>query len=222
MREKFKKPYKQEMSDTSNPEIDNATSTLSDEFLTSAQAAKRLGLSMATIQKLVDNKVLQAWKTFGGHRRIALASVLHYQSLSNFPDAPRQGYAQRAKVMLVIESPELTARLKEEIHQWHLPVQIVFQESLTEALLELLNDKHDLLVIQMSGLRKQQEKVLEILQKFMSSRHSVAHSLILTQEDDLLPIAKPGAPVSIQVFKQDLSPWWLSAYLSGFIAQRRE
>jgi excisionase family DNA binding protein len=45
----------------------------SGEFLTSSQAAKRLGLSMATIQKLVDNHVLQAWKTFGGHRRISLA-----------------------------------------------------------------------------------------------------------------------------------------------------
>ena len=98
----------------------------------------------------------------------------------------------------------------------------MFQESLTEALLELLNDKHDLLVIQMSGLKKQQEKILEILQKFMSSRHSVAHSLVMTQENDLLPVVRPGAPVSIQVFKQDLSPLWLSAYLSGFVAQRRE
>jgi excisionase family DNA binding protein len=105
------------MTDTSSPEIDNAKANASDEFLTSAQAAKRLGLSMATIQKLVDNKVLQAWKTFGGHRRIALASVLHYQSLHNFMDSPRQGADQRAKVMLVIESPELTARLKEEIQQ---------------------------------------------------------------------------------------------------------
>ena len=31
------------------------------EFVTSSQAAKRLGLSMATIQKLVDNNILQAW-----------------------------------------------------------------------------------------------------------------------------------------------------------------
>jgi excisionase family DNA binding protein len=206
------------MSETLNRENDNATT--SAEFLTSSQAAKRLGLSMATIQKLVDNNVLQAWRTFGGHRRISLASILHYQNANNFLDVPRQSTDRHAKVMLVIESPEMTDRLKKDITQWHLPLQAAFQESLTEALLELLNDKHDLLVIQMSGLRKQQEKVLEILQKFMRARNTVAHTLILTQENDLLPSLPSGAPVSIQVLNKDLSPMWLSAYLSGFMAQR--
>jgi excisionase family DNA binding protein len=195
--------------------------TASAEFVTSSQAAKRLGLSMATIQKLVDKNVLQAWKTIGGHRRISLASLIHYQGAKNFLDVPRQGSEWRAKVMLVIESPELTARLKKDIGHWNLPLQVAFQESLTEALLELLNDKHDLLVIQMSGLRKQQEKILEILEKFMGSRHTVAHTLIMTQESDLMPVANTGEPVSIQVCHKNLSPSWLSAYLSGFIAHRR-
>jgi excisionase family DNA binding protein len=191
------------------------------EFVTSSQAAKRLGLSMATIQKLVDNNVLQAWKTFGGHRRISLASVMNYQSSNNFVELPRLSADRRLKVMLVIESPDLTALLKKDIGQWPLPLETVFQESLTEALLELLNDKHDLLVLQLSGLRKQQEKVLEILQKFMSSRHTVAHTLIMTQEPDLVPPTKSAAsPVSIQVLNKELSPLWLSAYLSGFVAHR--
>jgi len=209
------------MSETLNRENETDNATSSAEFVTSSQAAKRLGLSMATIQKLVDNNVLQAWKTFGGHRRISLASILQYQNANNFMDVPRQSTDRRAKVMLVIESPEMSARLKKDITQWHLPLHAAFQESLTEALLELLNDKHDLLVIQMSGLRKQQEKVLDILQKFMSSRHTVAHTLVLTQETDLVPSAKSASPVSIQILNKDLSPMWLSAYLSGFVAQRR-
>jgi excisionase family DNA binding protein len=205
------------MTETLTRDIDKA----SDEFLTSSQAAKRLGLSMATIQKLVDNNVLQAWKTFGGHRRISLASIQQYQSANNFLDLPRQGTDRRAKVMLVIESSDLTGKIKKDIDQWDLPLQAVFQESLTEALLELLNVKHDLLIIQMTGLKKQQEKILEILQKFMSSRHAVAHTLVMTQEIDLLLVDTSGAPVSIQVVNKDLSPMWLSAYLSGFMAQRR-
>lgn len=205
-----------------NETLKRETDSVSAEFITSSQAAKRLGLSMATIQKLVDNNVLQAWKTFGGHRRISLASVMNYQNSNNFMELPRLNADRRAKVMLVIESAELTTRLKKDMGQWHLPLQAAFQESLTEALLELLNDKHDLLVLQLSGLRKQQEKVMEILQKFMSSRHTVAHTLILTQEQDLLTSSPIGtSPVSIQVLNQNLSPLWLSAYLSGFVAQRR-
>jgi excisionase family DNA binding protein len=192
------------------------------EFLTSSQAAKRLGLSMATIQKLVDNNILQAWKTFGGHRRISLTSVLNYQSANNFSEAPRMPTDRRAKVMMVIDAPELTNRLKKDVAQWQLPLQISFLESLTEALLELLNEKHDLLVIQMTESRKQQEKALDILQKFVGSRHTVGHTLILTAEEDLLPLAKSSNnTVSIQVLNKDLSPVWLSAYLSGFVAQRR-
>ncbi len=192
------------------------------EFLTSSGAAKRLGLSMATIQKLVDNNILQAWKTFGGHRRISLTSVLNYQSANNFSEAPRMPTDRRAKVMMVIDAPELTNRLKKDVAQWQLPLQISFLESLTEALLELLNEKHDLLVIQMTESRKQQEKALDILQKFVGSRHTVGHTLILTAEEDLLPLAKSSNnTVSIQVLNKDLSPVWLSAYLSGFVAQRR-
>jgi excisionase family DNA binding protein len=192
------------------------------EFLTSSQAAKRLGLSMATIQKLVDNNILQAWKTFGGHRRISLTSVLNYQSANNFSEAPRLPTDRRAKVMMVIESPELSQRLKKDLTQWQLPIQMSFLESLTEALLELLNEKHDLLVVQMTESRKQQEKALDILQKFVSSRHTVAHTLILTAEADLLPPSKLAShTASIQVLNKALSPVWMSAYLSGFVAQRR-
>lgn len=193
------------------------------EFLTSSQAAKRLSLSMATIQKLVDNNALQAWKTSGGHRRISLSSVLSYQNAQNFKDTPLPSSDARAKVVIVIESPEQINRLKQDVTQWNLPLQVSFFESMTEALLELLNDKHDLLVAQLSAPRRQQEKLLEVLQKFMGSRHTVAHCLLLTAEEDLLPpVPLPGTdPMGIQVLNRELSIMWLSAYLSGFVAQRR-
>ena len=200
--------------DTQEPEI--------SEFLTSSQAAKRLGLSMATVQKLVDNNILQAWKTFGGHRRISLSSVLSYQNANNFAETPRPPSDRRSKVVMVIESQELINTLSKDAAQWGLPIQVSFFESLTEALLELLNEKHELLVVQTSAPRKQQEKILEILEKFINSRHTVAHTLILSQEENLLSSSTLGAnPVSIQVLNKDLSPIWVSAYLAGFVAHRR-
>lgn len=208
---------------TPMPTKTDTTETELAEFLTSSQAAKRLSLSMATIQKLVDNNVLQAWKTSGGHRRISQASVLNYQNAQNFSDLPRATADARAKVAIVIESPEQINRLKQEVTLWNLPLQVSFFESITEALLELLNDKHDLLVAQLSAPRRQQEKLLEVLQKFMGTRHTVAHCLLLTPETDLHPPPPLAGtnPVSIQVLNRDLSTVWLSAYLSGFVALRR-
>mgnify|MGYP006171626409 CR=1 FL=1 len=64
--------------------------------------------------------------------------------------------------------------------------------------------------------------ILEILQKFVQSRHTLAHILILSPEKDLLTALKPGAsPASIQVLDPDVSGVWLSGYLAGFVAQRR-
>lgn len=43
--------------------------------ITTAQAAKQLGVSPQTVQKWVDAGHLPAWKTMGGHRRLDAAAV---------------------------------------------------------------------------------------------------------------------------------------------------
>lgn len=48
--------------------------------ISTAQAARMLGVSTTLLQKLVDQEAFQAWKTPGGHRRIDLDSVKAYQN----------------------------------------------------------------------------------------------------------------------------------------------
>ncbi|MDP3350435.1 MAG: helix-turn-helix domain-containing protein [Hydrogenophaga sp.] len=38
-----------------------------------------MGLSVGTIQALVEKGELEAWKTKGGHRRIAMAAIRAFQ-----------------------------------------------------------------------------------------------------------------------------------------------
>jgi len=45
------------------------------DVLTSQQAARLLGLSTTTVQKMVANGELEAWVTSGGHRRIFRSAV---------------------------------------------------------------------------------------------------------------------------------------------------
>ena len=47
------------------------------EHLSTIEAARRLGLAVRSVQLMVDRGELLAWKTPGGHRRIARASVEH-------------------------------------------------------------------------------------------------------------------------------------------------
>jgi len=46
-----------------------------EDYCGTTYAAKLLGLSVGTIQTLVEKAELQAWKTQGGHRRISMQSI---------------------------------------------------------------------------------------------------------------------------------------------------
>src|SRR3979409_2155178 len=68
-----------------------------DDF-TTLEAARLLGMSVRSVQLMVDRGELQAWKTSGGHRRIARASVDHWRDSRNLvkPLAARRGPASDA------------------------------------------------------------------------------------------------------------------------------
>ena len=46
-----------------------------DGYCGTSYAAKMLGISVGTVQGLVEKNDLKAWKTQGGHRRISLQSI---------------------------------------------------------------------------------------------------------------------------------------------------
>lgn len=55
-------------------------------FCTTQKAAEMLGISKRTAQLWVENGLLTAWKTSGGHRRITLESVERLISRPRVPD----------------------------------------------------------------------------------------------------------------------------------------
>ena len=51
---------------------------IASSYISTTQAAHRLGLSVGTVQRMVEAGVLQAYTTQGGHRRILSSSLNHY------------------------------------------------------------------------------------------------------------------------------------------------
>jgi len=66
-----------------------------------SKAAQLLQLSVGTVQSLVDKKVLTAWVTQGGHRRISLDSIKNYQAQQQKLPALDRLMGDRLKVLVV-------------------------------------------------------------------------------------------------------------------------
>lgn len=61
-----------------------------DDF-TTREVARVLGMSVRSVQLMVDRGELEAWKTAGGHRRIARASVDRWRDSRNLATPPAVG-----------------------------------------------------------------------------------------------------------------------------------
>ncbi|MGV0959176.1 MAG: helix-turn-helix domain-containing protein [Limnohabitans sp.] len=188
------------------------------QFLSTAEAARMLGLSTTLVQTLVDQDELKGWKTRGGHRRISLESIQDYQNTSRSSMGASIKSSIKPRVTVVVESSQLMDQLLAANANWTLPVEVTFFDSVTEALLELSSKRPDMLVVEMSMPRSQQEKTLHALENFNSRGRSPLSVVLITKEKDLLSTHSVGATSSIQVISGPLSPIWMHAYLTGVVA----
>ena len=80
------------------------------DSLTTSQAAALLGVAPHTVQKWVDAGVLRAWKTVGGHRRVAANSV---EAMLRDRDAMPQATPVKTLSVMLVEDDADTAELME-------------------------------------------------------------------------------------------------------------
>lgn len=188
------------------------------QFLSTAEAARMVGLSTTLVQTLVDQGDLKGWKTRGGHRRISLESIMDYQNAARSAMGVAIKSMIKPRVMVVVEKSQLMNQLIAANTEWKFPVEVTFFDSVTEALLELSSKRPDMLVVEMSMPRAQQEKTLQALENFNSRGRSPLSVVLVTEERDLLTQTSSTAPSSIQVVSGPMSGVWMHAYLTGVVA----
>jgi len=76
--------------------------------LTTSQTAELLGVAPHTVQKWVDAGVLRAWKTVGGHRRVAADSV---EAMLRDREAMQQATPVEKMSVMLVEDDADTAEL---------------------------------------------------------------------------------------------------------------
>ncbi len=186
-----------------------------DGFCGTSYAAKLLGLSVGTVQSLVESNELMAWKTQGGHRRISLQSLLDYQEAHHSTPIVLPHHAGRLHVMVVEDDINTQKMYQAHFERWALPLDIVVYSSAIEALLDLpvlnplilLTDLH---MSEMNGFKF----IKTIREHKLFSELPIIALTGLTNE----AIEKEGGLAKdVLIFKKPIDMEWLRGFLEGVV-----
>tara|TARA_R110001599_G_scaffold64023_3_gene178941 strand:+ start:561088 stop:561819 length:732 start_codon:yes stop_codon:yes gene_type:complete len=193
---------------------------LTADVCTTQQAAIMLGVSVTTVQQLVEAGVIEAWKTKGGHRRIPVAAVETYKAAPGQPAvaAIRKAAPPRATSIMVIEDNKMQRGIYEkQISSWNLPASLAFCANGYQALIEIASGKPDVLLadIMMDGIDGY-EVVRTILTYPELADMNIAIISSLTQEE---LSARGGIPKGVVFFSKPVNYDELRGYLRACCAQ---
>lgn len=114
-----------------------------ETFVGSAKAAEMLNVSLRTVQLWVEKGVLRAWKTPGGHRRIALKGI-EAQLRQRGIQVGQQG--AQLKVLIVEDTSAQRKLYQKYFEMWELPVELCMANDGFQGLIKMGESLPDLLI----------------------------------------------------------------------------
>lgn len=90
-------------------------SSINQAYFSTSQAAKILGLSVGTVQRMVENGIFKAYVTQGGHRRILSSSLAQYCKQQGFSGP--QAAPEKPLICILHDSAHVPPALA-QLGQW--------------------------------------------------------------------------------------------------------
>ncbi|MEY3840069.1 MAG: hypothetical protein RIR08_802 [Pseudomonadota bacterium] len=108
------------------------------QYLSTRQSAKILQVSLGTVQKMVEEGDLVAWKTRGGHRRI-LATSLNQQLRRRKLGLQESASKQQYLALGIFRRPENLVQMRSAIESWSLRLDLVGSIDSLEGLMQAVS-----------------------------------------------------------------------------------
>ena len=192
----------------------------SEDYCGTSYAARLLGLSVATVQSLVEKGEIEAWKTLGGHRRIALKSINAYIA-KNSPQLARIDIDPKSRLrVLVVEDDEATRDLyQSQFEDWDLPVDCTWMPSALQAMMDIASMQPDLLItdLTMPGVDG-----IEMLKTLKRNQNLARMQIVVISGLPLEAVAsRGGMPEHAHLMQKPINFEWLHGYLTALVAANR-
>jgi len=189
------------------------------EFISTAQAARQLGLSLGAVQQMVESGTLAGWKTAGGHRRIRQDSVDALLARARSPSTHMRGSGDRLRVMVVEDDRLLQNIYRETFLTWSLPIDVHVMEHGLDALVEVGREPPDLLI---ADLRIPGIDGFEMIRRLRDNPLSSDIAIVVVSALGPKEIAAAGGlPEDITVYRKPIPFHELHGYVQALISIRR-
>lgn len=183
----------------------------SPNVCTTQEAAALLGMSISSVQNLVETEALTGWKTSGGHRRIPLQEVLLFKA--SMKEGVRPALARTGIIsILVLEDDEMQKSLYDaQFGQWDFPLAVSYCRSGYDALLEIGANPPDIFIvdIMMDGIDG-----YEVVETIISKPHLKDMNILIISGIDQAELAtRGGVPQGVEFFNKPVNFEELRGYI---------
>jgi excisionase family DNA binding protein len=192
-----------------------APDTLED-YCGTTYAAKLLGLSVGTIQTLVEKNELQAWKTQGGHRRISMPSIRDYQRKHNMLMSPIDSRQTRLKVLLVEDDAVTRDMLRDFCNRCEMPVDCTAMSSGLEALIDISSIQPDVLIADLNMPGVDGFELLRTLRQMPQFNRMTSLVISALTPDEIA--ARGGLPEGTIFMAKPLNMQWFNGFFTALMA----
>ena len=189
---------------------------LAEDYCGTSYAAKLLGLSVATVQALVEKGEIEAWKTLGGHRRIALKSIHAYLSKTGLQrPKPTTDSSDRLSILVVEDDEDTLELYRCQFDEWDLPVDCTWMSSALGALMDIASMRPDLLITDLSMPGVDGLEMLKVIKR----NHHLADMqiLVISGLAKEAIAARGGVPLHTRLMQKPINFDWLQGYVTALV-----
>lgn len=194
--------------------------TENTEYCSTTQAAKLLGISVGTVQQLVENGKLQAWKTTGGHRRILLQSVEALLASPAAEGVPLQQQNHQAFSLYIVEDDTVLLKSYQKlIEKTQLPAHLELFDNGLDAMLKIGSTFPDVLILDLEVPFIDGFEMLNRLRKIHVNK--TKHILVITGLTEAELNQKNLGSDGITLLKKPVNPAFIEGYLQAVYMEKR-
>lgn len=199
--------------------------TIEKSFCTTREAATLLGVSVGTVQLWVENGLLKAWKTAGGHRRVlrdSVAQLLHQkpaEPLLSPPPVTAQPVAgpRRLRILVVEDDLPLLRLYEANLRRWPMAPEVTVTADAVTALLMIGHRQPDLLVTDLHMPNMDGFNMLRVLR---TTPNLDPTTIVVVSGLDATDIAaRGGIPAGIEVLPKPIPFQRLLAIATNIVAK---